>query len=458
MPAATPKRVAIVGGGLTGLSAAWRLHRDGHSVQVFEKSTRVGGVVTTVERDGWLAEAGPNSIQESPEIAQFIQDLGIAGERVEAGPLAQNRYTVRSGRLMAVPASPGAFFSTSLFSFGAKVRLFAELLHRPRVRTTDTSLGSFIAAHFGQELVDYGLNPVVAGIYAGDPDKLSARYAFPTLWQIERSHGSILRGFGAKAKEKKARGEKRGPAPIVSFAHGLQTLPNAMAASLPPGSVHTHATVTGLIPGKPWKLIWSAGDAVQTGEFDRVLLAVPPQSLAQLVFGTLGERTLATLDHLPQPPVSSLFLGFRRDQVAHPLDGFGALVPALERRQILGALFSSSLFPHRAPDGHVALTVFAGGMRQPDAGRLPTAELLKRVLPDLRELLGVRGDPVFVQHTFWPRAIPQYNLGHERFVEPIAECETRHAGLFIGGTSRDGISMGDCIKSGLKLAARAVEK
>ena len=196
---------------------------------------------------------------------------------------------------------------------------------------------------------------------------------------------------------------------------------------------------------------------MQSAEFDSVLLAMPAPALGQLVFGTLGERPLASLDHLPHPPVSTLFLGFHREQVAHPLDGFGALLPARERRSLLGVLFSSTLFAGRAPDGHVALTVFAGGMRQPDAGRLATPELLARVLPDLRQLLGITGDPVFTHHSFWPKAIPQYNVGHDRFLEPLTQCENRHNALFIGGNARDGISMPDCIRSGLKLAGRATE-
>ena len=451
------KSFAIIGGGLTGLTAAWRLHRDGHRVTVFERAPQVGGAVVSHAQDGWLVEAGPNSIQETPEVTTLINDLGLGRERITVNPVARNRFIVRDGRLVAAPRSPPGFLTSPLFSVRARFKVLRELLFRPRVRTTDISLASLIAAHFGQEIVDYGLNPLVGGIYAGDPDKLSARYAFPNLWQIERRYGSLLRGFRAQAAGRKARGETSGMVPVVSFERGLQTLPAALAAALPAGSVRTGASVTSLIPGKPWKIIFNEADSVQSAEFDSVLLAMPAPALGQLVFGTLGERPLASLDHLPHPPVSTLFLGFHREQVAHPLDGFGALLPARERRSLLGVLFSSTLFAGRAPDGHVALTVFAGGMRQPDAGRLATPELLARVLPDLRQLLGITGDPVFTHHSFWPKAIPQYNVGHDRFLEPLTQCENRHNALFIGGNARDGISMPDCIRSGLKLAGRATE-
>ncbi len=451
------KSIAVIGGGLTGLTAACRLHREGHRVTVFERTARPGGVIASHAEAGWLAEAGPNSIQETPEITALVNELGLARDRQVANPAARNRFIVRRGRLVPVPLSPPALLVSPLFSLRARFKVLRELLSRPRLRTTDTSLASFVAAHFGQEIVDYGLNPLVAGVYAGDPDKLSARYAFPNLWQLERRHGSLLRGFRAQAAERRARGESSGLVPIISFERGLQALPEALANALPPGSVRPGTQVTSLIPGRPWKIIASEGDTVQSADFDAVLLALPAPALAQLVFGTLAERPLASLDHLPSPPVSSLFLGFRRDQVRHPLNGFGALLPARERRSLLGVLFSSTLFPGRAPDGHVALTVFVGGMRQPDAGRLATPELLAAVLPDLRELLGITGDPVFTRHSFWPKAIPQYNVGHERFLEPLVQCENRYDGLFIGGNSRDGISLPDCVRSGLKLAQRATE-
>jgi oxygen-dependent protoporphyrinogen oxidase len=457
MPLAGPKSIAVVGGGLTGLTAAWRLHRAGHRVTVFEKAPQVGGAIISLARDGWLIEGGPNSLQETAEVAALITELGLCDQRALVSPAAKKRFIVRDGRPVMVPLSPAGLLTSPLFSVGARLRVLAELLTRPRVRTTDVNLASFVASHFGREIVDYGLNPFVGGIYAGDPEKLSARYSFPSLWQLERSHGSLLRGFRAQAAERRARGEASGVVPIISFRDGLQTLPRALAAALPPGTVQTDATVTSLIPGKPWKLIWTRADSVQTSEFDAVVLALPSAGLASIVFSTLGERSLASLDHIPQPPVSSLFLGFRREQVTHPLDGFGVLVPAREQRSVLGVLFSSSLFAGRAPDGHVALTVFAGGMRQPETGRLETAALLARAMPNLRDLLGVTGDPVFTHHTYWPKAIPQYNLGHERFLEPLSRIEARHPGLYIGSNARDGISLPDCLKSGAEVARKTGE-
>ena len=200
--------------------------------------------------------------------------------------------------------------------------------------------------------------------------------------------------------------------------------------------------------------MWHDGASAHAESFDAILAALPAPALAQLSFGTLGERPLASLGAIEHPPVSSLFLGYRREQVAHALDGFGLLVPEKENRCILGVLFSSSLFPGRAPANHVALTVMIGGARQPQLARLASDELLALVQPDLRALLGVTGPPVFLHHTLWPRAIPQYNLGHERHLATILACEKSHPNFFLGGQCRDGISLPACITAGERLAAR----
>jgi oxygen-dependent protoporphyrinogen oxidase len=451
------KRIAIVGAGITGLTAAFRLHQQGHAVTVFERNAQPGGSVRSIRENGYLIEAGPNSLQYgAPELKALVKELGLEKVMLTAGPAGKKRFIVRGGKFQPVPAGPGPFFSTSLFSFGTKVRIFAELLKRPRIRTTDLSLADLVRSHFNQELVDYAVNPLIAGIYAGDPEKLSVKHAFNMLWQAERSHGSLLRGMIALVKAKKARGES-GVSPIVSFPDGLQQLTDTLAARLPAGALQLNTSVETIIPGRPHRLVCKHDGESCSGEFDAIVLAVPASGLAQLTFGTLGERPLALLDTIPQPPVSSLFLGYRREQVAHPLDGFGGLVPAIEKREVLGILFSTTLFPGRAPEGHVGLTIFAGGMRQPENARLNTAALLQRIAPDLRDLVGASGEPAFVKHSFWPKAIPQYNLGHERFLDPMVRCEKDNPGLFIGGNVRDGISLPDCLKSGERLAKAAQE-
>lgn len=449
------KSIAILGAGVTGLAAAHRLVRLGHRVRVFEASTEIGGAVHTERADGWLIERGPNSLLAGdPAIVRLIDELGLTGEQVSASPEAKHRFIVRRGQPVAAPLSPPAFLRSGLFSVGAKLRVLTEFLAPKRSRTTDLSLETLVASHFGSEVVDYGLNPFVAGVYAGNPQRLSARHAFPRLWEMERTHGSFLRAQIAAAKERRARGEPTQPG-IVSFRRGLQALPEALAARLPEGTLLTEARVETLLPGRTWNVIWRSGRETRNESFDRVIAALPAPALAQLRFGPLAERPLASLDNIEHPPLASLFLGYRREQVTHALDGFGMLVPAVEHRSILGVIFSSSLFAGRAPDGHVALTVMVGGSRQPELARLPAEELLAAVKPDLEALLAVKGAPVFERHAFWPRAIPQYNLGYETFLETMAATERLHDGLFIGGQARDGIALPACLLAGEKLAARA---
>jgi protoporphyrinogen/coproporphyrinogen III oxidase len=450
----SPASVAILGAGITGLTAAYRLHERGFRVRVFEREARTGGAIRTTREDGWLVEAGPSSLQySSPELKALVRDLGLESGLLEAGPGAKKRFIVCRGRFEPVPMSPLSFLGTPLFSARTKLSLFTELFSRPRTRTSDVSLAELVRAHYTQGLVDYAVDPLIAGIYAGDPNKLSVRHAFPSLWEAERAKGSLLRGMIAGAKAKKARGEATGPAPLVSFAGGLQTIPDTLAARLSLGALQLNTTVETIIPGRPHRIVWK-NQLGQSGaeEFDYVVLALPAPALAALTFGTLGERPLASLDAIVHPPVSSLFLGYRREQVAHPLDGFGGLAPGVERRDVLGILFSSTLFPGRAPEGHVGLTVFVGGMRQPEHARMPTPQLLARLARDLHDLVGASGDPVFVRHSFWPKAIPQYQLGYERYLETMNRIEQTHPGVFLGGQVRDGISVPDCAKSGVRLA------
>jgi oxygen-dependent protoporphyrinogen oxidase len=451
VPSTSSQSIAILGAGVTGLTAAYRLMQRGFTVRVFAASDRVGGAIRTDISGEWLSEAGPNTLLgHAPATNVLIDELGLSAERTPAQPAAKNRYIVRRGVPVALPRSPGTLLISPLFSLGAKLRLLAEWRHRPLVRAADLSLQSFIHSHFGQEFVDYALNPFVTGIYAGDPAKLSAQYAFPQLWAMERTHGSLLRGQLVAARMT-PRPKPRG---IFSFRRGLQTLPDTLAARLPAGSLALGCRVEHLQPGPPWRISWIEGGSPHSAPFDQVIAALPAPALARLRFGPAATTPLASLDRIEHPPLTSLFLGFHRAQVAHPLDGFGLLVPAAEKRTILGVLFSSTLFPGRAPAHHVGLTVLIGGTRQPDLAQLSPEHTLAAITPDLQELLGVVGPPVFSRHTFWPQAIPQYNLGYADHLLTMQITEEAFPGFLIGGQARDGIALPACLAAGEALAAR----
>jgi oxygen-dependent protoporphyrinogen oxidase len=448
----TPARIAIIGGGVTGLTAAWQLHRAGQTCTVFERAARPGGVVSAVRTGEWLHELGPNSLLEgSPDVAAFIDDLGLGPRRLYAAPAAKQRYIVRDGRLVAMPTSPFAFVGTRLFSLGAKFRLLGEPWRARSSADAEETVADFVVRRLGPEFLDYAINPFVAGVYAGNPRLLAVRHAFPKLFAIEQEHGSLIRGA---LKRRNTSGGPKGR--IFSFPEGLGEIPAAVTAQLG-AAVQLSSDVTSVARAGPrWRLSVAQGGTTVTAEFDVVLCALPADALAALPFtGVPGAGDLAALREIKHPPVVSVFSGYRREQVAHPLDGFGVLMPEVEAGRILGTLFSSTLFPGRAPAGHVALTTFIGGMRAPELAALGEAELAQLVQEELGRLVGARGAPVCFRLQRWPRAIPQYTVGYQRFKDVMDSVERHAPGLFLGGNCRDGISLANCIAGGQRLAAAA---
>ena len=441
------KSVAIIGAGITGLTAAYRLHRENIPVTVYEAAPRVGGPIQTTQRDGYLAESGPNSMLEtSPLISNLVKDLGLESRRVYASPTAKARYIVRDGKPIAAPTSPRKFLGTELFSTAAKLRLMAEPFIG-RNTEPEEALAHFVRRRLGSEFLDYAINPFVGGIYAGDPEALSVQQAFPKLAAVEQEYGSLILGQFLGARARKRRGEvSKQNAPMFSFDTGLETLPLALAEKLG----------TAVRVSEPVSLLRKTGFGwqVQTGrgaeEHSAVLLAIGAHQLARMRVEAEGFPHLTPLAEVVYPPVASVTLGFRRLDVKAPLDGFGLLVPQAEQMNILGTLFTSSLFPNRAPDRHVTLTTYIGGARAPHLAMQPRESLVECALKDLQKLLGVTGAPTFEQCFVFPEAIPQYNVGYGRFKKLMADAEAAAPGLFISGNARCGISLSDSILSAHK--------
>ena len=454
-PSCYDRPVAVIGGGITGLAAAWHLHQAGVPVRLFEGAAEPGGVMASTRHGGWLWETGPNTLFEnSPAIRDFVDRLGLGSRRLEAAPAARRRYIVHQGLPVPLPGSPWSFLVTPLLSKRAKLRALGEPFRGPGPRGVDESVAAFVTRRLGPEFLDRIVNPFVAGVYAGDPAQLSVRHAFPKLAALEREHGSLVRGALRR------RTAAAGPSGrMISFPDGLAEIPRALARALG-SSLRTGHRVTALRPeGSGWWVDFVTGGRSQSELFGAVICTLPPATLTRLDLAAVpGAAALAALEAIPQPPVASVFLGYRRADVAHPLDGFGLLAPAVEHRRILGTLFSSTLFPGRAPDGHVALTTFVGGTRQPGLAQADDASLLATVRTELADLLGVRGDPVMTHIQRWPRAIPQYVQGFDRFEHACATVEHRAPGLFLGGTCRDGVSLSHCVAAGEKLADQARQR
>lgn len=436
------ERTVVVGAGLSGLSAAWALARSGREVVVLEGSPRAGGAVRTIVRDGFLLEIGPNTVRPSPELWGLIGDLGLAGEALFSDPRAP-RYIDFAGVLHAIPVSPGGLVGSKLLTARGKWSLLAEPF-RPKGGTPDESVRDFVARRLGPEAADRLIEPFVAGIFAGSARRLSAAAAFPSLVRWEREHGSLVRGAIAGRKKKPA--GPRPPRGLLSFREGLETLPKTLATRL--GSAfRPGAEARSLEPrsGGGFTVRVTGGDV----EADRVLIASPAHRAAALVEGFSPEAS-AALSAIPHPPLAILHFSWPESALPRPLVGFGHLVCPDPRRRILGAVWSSSLFARRAPEGRVLLTVFMGGTRDPGAPSLPDQDLAAAAAKDLEAEGLVRGEPRLVMLTRWEKAIPQYERGHDERIATLASAEARWKGLRFLGNYRGGISVADVVRSGLE--------
>jgi oxygen-dependent protoporphyrinogen oxidase len=442
------KPLAIVGAGISGLTAAFYLQKRGIPVVVYEASDRCGGMIDSTSRGGFLAESGPNTIlTNSVAIPTLIRDLELDDRRQVPTWNGSIRYIVRDKRPIPLPVSLAGAVGTKILSFGAKLRVLAEPLIS-RGSGNDESLSGFVRRRLGQEFLDYLIDPFVAGVYAGDPDRLSASQAFPKMTDLELRYGSLIKGAVLGAKERRERNAPIKSEPrMFTLDQGLKTLPERLQAKLN-GAIRLKCPVRKIEKtGQGWQVQSPAGAESYSG----VLLCSPAHQLMPLFPDFEG------LEQVYYPPIARIALGFRRSQVSHSLAGFGALVPKLEGMNVLGVLFSSSMFPNRAPEDHVLLTAFAGGTRNSDLARRPEEEIVRIAVEDLRILLGIEGQPVYKDVLKVERSIPQYNVGYRAVKDLIQRTELRSPGLFVASSFSHGISVSDCITGGAAAAERVAD-
>jgi oxygen-dependent protoporphyrinogen oxidase len=479
--------VAVVGAGVSGLAAAYRLRSEGVAVTVFEAQSAVGGKIQSYSKDGLIWEKGPNTMVETePEVKSLIDELGLREK--QQWPVMQNkRYVVRDGKAVPLPSNPLGLITTPLLSAQSKLKIFLEPFLWKRKETSlidsssghnpsrDESVADFFTRHFGREVVDYLVDPFIAGTSGSDPDSVSIRQTFPDLFSIEESYGSLVVG-GVKSNLKKKSSSKvqsdcskitptkKGPRGSFSFVGGMQTLPHALSEKLDEDSLELNSSVLSLASnqqGNPLRNNWTVAyskEGSQTAEkhFDAVILTTPMHDMRKL--SVKKDGIPYSLDFVPEvvyQPMSVVVTAFKETDVKNALKGFGVLVPRKEQKNgffTLGTLFSSSMFPDRAPPGQVVFTTFVGGSRSRALASAPFDEVKEVALTDLRRLVGAQGSPVVVKHIYWQQAFPQYSLGYNEFLSSLGKMEADLPGLVYAGNHRGGLSVGKSIASGCKAA------
>jgi oxygen-dependent protoporphyrinogen oxidase len=444
------RHVIVIGAGLSGLACAHRLNQLGADVTILEASDRAGGLLGTIREDGFLFETGPQSFQVTEILRDLIRELGIESELQKADPSAA-RYILLHGRLQKIPTSPRAMLTSSLLGAGSRWKILSEPFRKTRPPAGEESVASFARRKFGNEILEYLVGPFVSGVYAGDPELLSLKAAFPSLDEWEREYGSVLRG-AKKARTRKGPSE---PESLCSFQQGVATLPIAMAAKLG-DRLQTQTRAISL------NLIGTAGNETHEVRIERavgsetmqaaaIVVATPAYVSAHLI-ESISAQLGHTLSGIAYAPVAVVAAGYYQQQVGEPMNGFGFLVPRTEKLHTLGTVWNSSLFPGRAPRGAVTLTSFTGGATNPEIAAEPEGEIAKIIQSENEHILKIIGSPVTSAVWKYPRALPQYNLGHGHVVEAIRDAERLLPGIFFAGNYLEGPSVGKCVENGFRTA------
>lgn len=432
----------ILGAGLTGLSAAMALKQAGKNVLLLEKNAQAGGVIQSQKHEGYRLDFGANTTAYTPDIQQLVAELNLEDQLLFAEQAANTRYLCRNRTLHKVYPSPAFILSTKLLSLKGKWQLIREPFRQPLAQKEE-SVAAFFTRRLGQEAYTYLVEPVLGGIYAGNPAQMSMEAVMPKLQIWEQEHGSLFRGMIAARKQAKANGEPSRR--ICSFREGMQQLPQAMAQFLG-DAIQFGVEVISI---KKEQEIYSI-HVVQHGK--RKVLRTPqliwtlPAHAGQLL--TNVDQELADLlTHISYVPMSMLFLGYSQPSIGRKRDGFGFLVPSAESQSLLGAICNSAIFPNRAPDRQEVFTLFVGGGRKKaDESTIQEAQTL------FEELMQISSPPIFQHVHQWQQAIPQYGLQHMKIRNKLQEAEMRNPGLRLLGNFREGVSVGDCIAAGTAIA------
>jgi len=445
----------VVGAGISGLACAYALQKRGRNVLVAEAASRPGGVIRSIENGGYLLEQGPQSFNSTPLLDELCAELGLNEQLVEA-PHGAPRFVLLDGKLMPVPMSPRAFLTSDLLGWTTKLAILSEFLRTSRPPEPDESIAAFTRRKFSTELLDRLVGPLVSGIYAGDPEQLSLRAAFPSFYEAEKSAGSIVRGMFRAAKTSKvtvSQAQPRRRQSTVSFRSGNESLTIALAAKLG-SNLRCTMEVSDIRRTENGFLVRSRKPGAGETACEHLVVATPTEVAASLL-EQLVPRAVPLLRMITYAPVAVVSLGYRQEQVRHSLNGFGFLAPRSSGIRTLGTVWNSSLFPGRAPQGQVLLTSFVGGATDPSATDISDDPLSALVHAELAPLLAISGQPVMRHVTLYTRAIPQYNVGHRELLRTIGDAASQVPGLWLTGNYWRGPAIGSCIEHAVEVAEQA---
>jgi protoporphyrinogen/coproporphyrinogen III oxidase len=462
-------RIAIVGAGISGLCTAHYLIRElsaggrGAEILILEAEGAPGGKMRTVQEDGFHMEWGPNGfLTNKPHSLDLVRELGIEDRLARSSDHARKRFIYSGGKLHRLPETPPTFFRSNLLTLSGRLRIAGEPFAPGPPGGVDETVGEFARRRLGEEALEKLIDPMVTGIFAGDPDRMSLRSCFPLIYDLERKHGGLVRGMIALLRERRASGEKRemsaGPGGVLmSFDDGAQVLVDVLAERLAEG-LHLGVTVTG-VRRDDGGYILSLVEQEERGEIpaDIIVLATPAFAAAEILF-ELDPALSDALSLIPYSPISVVALGFEEAALGSPLDGFGFLIPRKEKRRILGALWDSSVFPNRAPEGKALIRAMVGGVRNPELAALPAAELVALTRGELGGLMGIAAEPVLARAFHHERGIPQYLVGHQRILETIDARLAANPGFHLNSNAYRGIALNDCVLQARLTAERIARK
>jgi oxygen-dependent protoporphyrinogen oxidase len=444
----------IIGAGISGLTAAYELQKSGKDILLVEKYSTVGGVIETKNIDGFILEYGANSTLLKPEVEQLVSSLNLKGECIFPDSSAKNRYLEHFEEEFTLHAMPRGFFQalfTPLLTPTGKLAILKDLLSKHSTKE-DESVASFFRKHFGAEFTARIVTPALSGIWATDIETLSVRSALPLVWKMEQESDSLILGAIKRMFQKPP---KRSG--IFSFKEGFSTLTTALAKSLKPNSLKLNTEILNISYDNEFTVTFCENGINGEIKAKKIILTTPALITAKLI-SNLSPTVSDLLSKIPYSPLGVMHLAYKKDTLTHPLNSFGFLSPVRTHRALLGAIFSSSIFPNRAPADYSLLTCFVGGATRPQLADINSDTIAQQVIGEVGKCIGASVEPKIISKRFWPMAIPSYPLNHHLTLAAVKELEETIPGLHFLGNWRGGVSVGDCVKNSLNFQDQEIPR